>query len=89
MFKSIVKLFGFKQLVKKCTRITETSSTTIDLILSNAARSMPVADVIATSLSDHDMVACIRRLITNVKNPKRLNAETIRTMMILFDFVNI
>ena len=85
MFKSIVKLFGFKQLVKKFTRIAETSSTTIDLILSNAARSMPVA----TSLSNHDMVACIRRLINNVKNPKRLNAETIRTMMILFDFVNI
>ena len=66
-------MFGFKQLIKKCTRITETSSTTIGLILSNAAKNIPVADVIATSLSDHDMVACIKKI-----NHQRYKPKTIK-----------
>ena len=72
-FKTIVKLFGFKQLVKKCTRLTETSSTTIDLILSNAAQNISAVDVVATSLGDHDMVACIRKI-----NHQRYNPRTIK-----------
>ena len=75
MFKSIVKSFGFKQLIKKCTRITETSSTTIDLILSNVTQNIPVADVIATSLSDHDMVACIRNINHQSYKPKMIKCR--------------
>jgi exonuclease III len=72
MFKTIVKLFGFKQLIKKCTRLTETSSTTIDLILSNAAQNISAVDVVATSLSDHDMVACIRMINHQRYNPRMI-----------------
>ena len=75
MFKLIVKLFGFKQLIKKCTRITETSSTTIDLILSIAVKNIPVADVIATSLSDRDMVACIRKINLQCYKPKTIKCQ--------------
>ena len=75
MFKSNVKLFGFKQLIKKCTCITELSSTTIDLILSNAAKNIPVADIIATSLSDYVVVACIRKIIHLRYKPKTIKCR--------------
>ena len=61
MFKTIVRMSGFKQLIKKCTRIMETS-TIIDLILSNAPYNTLAVDVVAASISDHDMVACIRKV---------------------------
>ena len=69
MFKTIVKLFGFKQLMKKCTRLTETSSTTIDLILSNAAQNISAVDVV------HDMVACIRKINHQRYNPRMIKCR--------------
>lgn len=61
-FKSIIALNGLKQLVKSATRITRESSTLIDLILSNRPRFLPHVNVVSTSLSDHDMICCIRKI---------------------------
>ena len=53
----------------------ETSSTTIDLILSNAAQNISAVDVVATSLSDHDMVACIRKINHQRNNPRMIKCR--------------
>jgi hypothetical protein len=39
---------------------------------SNAAQNIPAVDVVATSLSDHDMVACIRTINHQRYNPRMI-----------------
>lgn len=71
--KEVIMQNGFKQLIKKPTRITQTSSTLIDLIITNRPSTISKSDVIATSLSDHDMVACVRKL-----NFQKFESRTIK-----------
>ena len=61
-FKSLLSLYGFEQLIKSATRITESTSTLIDIIASNNASTIKHVNVIPTSLSDHDMVGCVRKI---------------------------
>ena len=68
--KDIFTLYGFTQLIEKATRITELSSTLIDLTVSNNPSSIVATIVYSTSLSDHDIVGCIRK-INNVRHPMR------------------
>ena len=74
-FKSAINQFGFKQMVNKSTRVTNTSSTLIDLIMTNNPSTLSHVNAIATSLSDHDMVACIRKLNTQRYEPKTIKAR--------------
>ena len=60
--KDIFMLNGYKQLVTKATRITEDSKTLIDTIFTNKPENISKTDTIPTSLSDHDMVGCVRKL---------------------------
>ena len=55
-------LNGYKQLVTKATMITEDSKTLIDTIFTNKPKNIPKTDTISTSLSDHDMMGCARKL---------------------------
>ena len=57
--KSVFELFGLKQIIKKPTRITETTSTLIDAVLTNTPSNITDTDVIATSIGDHDMPGCV------------------------------
>ena len=70
--KSIFNLYGFKQLIKKATRITKTSATLIDIISSNVPSVIKVCDVIPIAFSDHAMVGCIRKV-----NHTKFKANTI------------
>ena len=72
MFKSIVKLFGFKQLVWKSTRITEASSKLFDLIFINAPQNIRAVQVVSNSLSDHEMVTCVRKINHQVYKPRSI-----------------
>ena len=58
-FKTATNQNGFQRIIKKSTRITKTTSTLIDLIMTNKPSSISLADVVATSLSDHNMISCI------------------------------
>ena len=60
-FKSILTLNGFKQLIKKPTRTTQHTSSMIDIIATNK-ENIKLANVIPTTLSDHDMVGCVRKV---------------------------
>ena len=57
---------GFKQLLKTPTRITPTSATLIDIIHANNSQNISHTAVIPSSLSDHDLTACVRKM-NNIK----------------------
>ena len=71
-FKTILSLNGFHQLIKKPTRVTRDSSTIIDIIATNK-NNIKTVRVIPSTLSDHEMVACLRKI-----NYKRFPSKTIR-----------
>ena len=72
-FKNLMSVNGFKQLVKSATRITKESSTLIDLIFVNKPQSYSNINVVATSLSDHDLISCTRKI-----NAQRFPSKTIQ-----------
>ena len=70
--KSILKLYGFKQLIKKATRITMETATLIDIIATNNQAAISCCDVIPSSLSDHDMVGCSRKIHSFKYGPRTI-----------------
>lgn len=68
--KHLLTLNGFSQMVDKPTRITKESSTLIDIIATNKSENIVITDVIPVSLSDHDMIICVRK-INNLKYKAR------------------
>ena len=70
--KTIINLNGFEQIITKPTRITETSETLIDVILTNNTSTINKVIVTSFSISDHEMIGCIRKL-----NCKKYKSRTI------------
>ena len=68
--KTIIHQNGFTQIIKNPTRITKDSKTLIDIIATNYPVHIVSSCVTATSLSDHDLVACVRK-INNKKFPEK------------------
>ena len=60
--KSMFNVFSFKQMIKEPTRITEHSQTLIDVIQTNNPQAISVTTVIPVAFSDHDLIACVRKL---------------------------
>ena len=58
----LLNIFRLKQMITKPTRTTETSSTLIDLIITNRPENITNKDVFANSVADHDMIACSRKI---------------------------
>ena len=68
--KHIISASDLKQLIKSPTRITNQSSTLIDVICSNEPQNISITKVYPTGLSDHEMVGCARKL-NSIKQPSR------------------
>ena len=62
-YNELCSLFSLKQLIKEPTRITSSSSTLIDHILTNSTQKISQSGVIDTTLSDHQMVYCTRKAL--------------------------
>ena len=60
--KSILNIFGYKQMIQKPTRIVEASESLIDVILTNKPSNVVKTEVIPTGIGDHDMVGCTRKM---------------------------
>ena len=58
-FDDFALRYGLNQLVSKPTRVTENSSTIIDLILVSNMHRIVQCDVLDSSLSDHNLVFCV------------------------------
>ena len=67
-FKSIITANGFKQIINEPTRVTDTTSSVIDLVFANCPVNITQAHVIISSLSDHNMIGAVRK-INNFKHP--------------------
>ena len=73
VIKDIFTDNGFKQILNTPTRVTDQTSSLIDLIFVNNNQNISYKTVIPTGLSDHDLIACVRK-VNNVK----YESETIR-----------
>ena len=73
--KSIFDLFGFKQIILKPTRITATSKTLIDIILTNNPLNLIATDVIPMGIGDHEMVGCVRKTNTAKFEPRKITCR--------------
>ena len=61
--KSLFKTLQFTQIIKEPTRVTAESRTMIDLIATNHPQNIKDSGVVTgTSLSDHEMSFCVRKI---------------------------
>ena len=74
-FKNLLQLYGFKQLIKKLTRICDTTSTLIDIIATNNPASIRATNVIPSCHSDHDIIGCVRKLNHMTYKPKEITCR--------------
>ena len=84
----ITELYGLHQLISEPTRITETSSTMIDLIFTNTPDKIVCSGVSHVGISDHSLIYAFRKLSTGLHNKghstvnyrkfKNFNSESFR-----------
>lgn len=65
--------YGFTQIIKDATRVTKETKTLIDIIATNRPETIANSTVIQSSISDHDLIACMRKL-----NHKKFSPKTIK-----------
>ena len=70
--------YSLEQLISVPTRITESTATLIDHVLTNSPHKIIQSDVIEMSLSDHELIYCTRK--TTKLKPNNHNELNIRTM---------
>lgn len=80
ILKSLLLQHNFTQLIKTATRITETSQTLIDLIVTNSPDKQCDSGVISTGIADHELIYTIRSKskVTNI--PKVINVRSIKSV---------
>ena len=66
VIKDIFTDNGFKQILNSATRVTDQISSLIDLIFVNNYHHISYETVVPTGLSDHDLIACARK-VNNIK----------------------
>ena len=69
---NIANIYGFHQLIKEPTRVTDKSSTLIDLIYTNCPERVVCSGVAHVSKSDHTLVFVYRKL--SIDFPKAHNS---------------
>ena len=57
-----MNVHGFEQIIKKPTRVTCTTKSLIDIILSNKPEFVKLSDVIPLWIGDHDLIECVRKI---------------------------
>ena len=67
-YKAVTELHNFKQLIKKPTRVTETSASCIDHIFVNKSEKVCEAGVIESGISDHFITYCTRKFNNRIIN---------------------
>lgn len=87
LFEGLTELYQLKQLITEPTRITETSSSLIDVILTNTPNRIVCSGVLPLGISDHCLIFAIRKIaiqatkkhkIVQSRNFKNFQAESFR-----------
>ena len=73
--KNVFSMYGYKQLIDSATRITESSKTLIDVIQTNKSNNISSTAVFPSSLSDHDLIGCVRKLHNIKYQPKTIKCR--------------
>ena len=73
--KNIFNVQSFDQIIQKPTRVTENTSSLIDVVFTNQPKQISNQDVFALSLSDHDCVGCIRKVNNARYEPKTITCR--------------
>ena len=60
--KSLYELYQLSQLIQEATRVTMTSPTLIDHIVTNTPENVSASGVVHTGISDHSLVFAIRKI---------------------------
>ena len=68
LLNDIANLFSLHELIDETTRVSLTSSTSIDLIFTNCPDRVPCSDVYPTTISDHSLVYAYRKFSTGVQS---------------------
>ena len=68
--KEIFHMNGYKQVIKTATRITNSTSTLIDVIFTTHPVNLTKTKVVPSALSDHNIIGCVRKL-HNSQQPAR------------------
>ena len=77
-FLDLCNLYQYHQLIKEPTRITERSSTTIDLFITNNPTMYVKSGVCHIGISDHSLVYAIRKLCVPRKDPRIIRSRQFR-----------
>ena len=64
LLRDIISTFNLNQLIEKPTRVTETTKSLIDVIMSTNKNIVSHTDVLASSISDHHLVYLVLKLKT-------------------------
>ena len=73
--KDVFTLNGFTQIIKTPTRITKQSETIIDIINTNNPEAIANEEVFPMSISDHDLVGCVRKINNKTFSPKTITCR--------------
>ena len=77
--KSIISDNGFTQVIKSATRITKDTKSLIDIIASNRPGSISASIVFQSSISDHDLVGCVRKVNHQKHAPKTIKCRNYKS----------
>jgi hypothetical protein len=78
-YKNLTELHNFKQLIKKPTRVTDTSSSCIDHIFVNKSEKVCQSGVIESGISDHFITFCTRKINNEILNKHNtVNARSMK-----------
>ena len=73
--KCVLSSNGFKQLVKSPTRVTKETRTLIDVILTTREENIAKTIVAPLSLSDHDLIGCVRKVNHQKVDPRTITCR--------------
>ena len=77
-FKSILNLFGMKKIITTPTRITNNTSTLIDIIATTHCQHIKTFCTIPSGIADHEMVGCVRKVNHIKYEPKTITCRDYR-----------
>ena len=76
-YKEMCQQFSLKELIKDATRITSTTSSLLDHILTNCDKKVSQKGVIDVGISDHQLIFCTRKILrvkANMHNQVRVRS---------------
>ena len=76
--KSLYELYQFTQLIDEATRITPTTTSLIDHIVTNMPEKISDSGVIHTGISDHSLVFAIRKIYIVTKQENTLEIRNMK-----------